>query len=328
MRSVAGDRKDDRLAVVTRCTVRLPFHRLVRHIDLHRLHGAQAGFSRAPANAVVGVPSGLAIRLQQAKLGSGRSRCGELQIATDHPGQRGRIPKVSVSQTHLGTLSGIGSGEDHTERIAGIGELENIALSQLGRAVAPCLGQRALGPLAGLGVQDGNGGVFRRVLKQRGDGRVAGKCQRHMVERLARRDVEVDVADIILRMTGDAPRRQLVRHEDPHHLFRDLARVRQRDANDPVFVLVTAKLLPTNTVDRGMDVAVRIRLAGEYECEPALVVERRLAQVRHDVVSAEVRGDRLVRVHRHRKRRVAARLVAAPVHPRVAGCRRRVQCHF
>ena len=78
MRSVAGDRTDDRLAVVIRCTVRLPCHRLVRHIDLHRLHGAEAGFAGTPDGAVIGMPSGLAIRLQQAKLGSGRSRCGKL----------------------------------------------------------------------------------------------------------------------------------------------------------------------------------------------------------------------------------------------------------
>ena len=136
-----------------------------------------------------------------------------------------------------------------------------------------------------------------------------------MVKRLARRNVEVDVAHAVERMAGEAARGQLVRHQHTHKLFLHTGIVGHRDPYHSVFVFVADELVPANPVGGALYLAVRTRLAREQEGAPALGVEARIAAIRQNVIAAEVRSDRLVRVHRHGDRLIAARRVAAPVHP-------------
>ena len=143
-----------------------------------------------------------------------------------------------------------------------------------------------------------------------------------MVERLARWNVEVDIAHGIERVTRDTTRGQLVRHQNTHKLFFRPGIVGHRNPHQSVLVLVTGQLVPHYSIGGTLNLAVGTFLAREQEGEPALVVEARIAEIRQDVVAAEVRSNGLVRIHRDGDRLIAARRTAAPVHPRVTGCRR------
>ena len=116
-------------------------------------------------------------------------------------------------------------------------------------------------------------------------------------------------------MIGETARGQLIRHQHTHKLFLNTGVVGHWDAHQPVLVLVIDELVPANPVGGALYLAVRTRLAREQEGEPALGVEARIAEIRQNVIAAEVRSDCLVRVHRHGDRLIAARRVAAPVHP-------------
>ena len=263
--------------------------------------------------------------MQQAKPCSGRGRGGELQIVTSRASKRRRVAEVprALGQAQLGPLAKVRADEHRAERLrVRVGELENAPLAKLGGGVAPRVAQFALGPLAGFSVKNGHFRAVGRALEQRGDGLVAGQRHRHMVERLARRDVEVDVADAVARMTGDTARSQFIRHQHANELFARVGVVRHRDAHPPALVLVIDELVPTHAVGGTLDLAVRARLAREQENEPALFIETGLAEVGQNVVATEVGGDRLVGVHRDGDGLVAPRRVAAPVHPRVTGRRR------
>ena len=330
VRASTGDGAQLRLAVEIRHAVRRP-RKFGGQLHLHRLHGCETRLAWTPARAVVRVPSDITVGLQQAKLGAGWGRGGELQIVPGRAGERRRIAKVprASREIHLITLAKVRTDKHRAERLrVRVGELENAPLAKLDRAVAPRVAQLALGPLAGIRVENGHFRALGRALEQRGDGLAAAQRHRDMVERLARRNVEVHVADAIARMTGKTARSQLVRHQYAHKLLLCVCVVCHRDAHQPVLVLVVNKLVPAHAVGGALDLAVGARFAREQENKPALFIKAGLAEVGQNVVAAEVRGDRLVRVHRHGDRLVAAGRVAAPVHPRVTGRRSGRQGHL
>ena len=233
-------------------------------INLHGLHRREARLAQAPVCAVVSMPGGFAVGLQQAKLRAGRSRRGELQVVPGRAGERRRITKVSRTdgQSHLSALAKVRADEHRAKRLGvRVGELENAPLAKLDRAVAPRVAQFALGPLASFRVENGHLGALGCALKQRGDGLIAAQRQRHMIERLARRDVEIDIAHAVKRMTGETARGQLIRHQHAHKLFLHTSVVGHWDAHQPVLVLVIDELVPANPVGGALYFAVRTRLA-------------------------------------------------------------------
>ena len=168
-----------RFAVEVRHPVGCP-REIGGQLHLHSLHGRETRLAWTPARAVVRVPGGFTVGLQQANLRAGRSRRGELQIVSGRAGERRRIAKVprALGQAHLSTLAGVRADKHRAEHLGvRVGELENAPLAKLDRAVAPDVTQFALGPLAGFRIEDGHFRALGRALEQRGDGLAAAQRQ-------------------------------------------------------------------------------------------------------------------------------------------------------